>query len=262
MKNLILILVILLTGEIFSQVTAPSGYTTNYNFRKWVQGANPSADSINANWDALDARIKIVYDSAQAKLNTYGNQTIATGTKTFTGGTIALNGARLIFGTSAITSPINVGEIATTASRTYITYTNVSGTDTLATLANIRSGSGGYAMLSGASFTGDVSVGQDLRTPYDSLTISSTTVSADNKTFIQLWTNGASPEDLETISDGSDGKIVYLLNIDAGGNAITVKDNVGNIQTAGDFVMGLGDTMVLIYNSVDSKWYELSRSNN
>lgn len=260
MKKLILVL-ILLAIEVFPQVTSPSGYTTNYRFRKWTQGANPSADSINANWDALDVAIKTAYDSASAKMNTYGNQDVR-GLKNLTSGGLTLNGGRFFFGNSTITSPLYVGEISPTTSRTYLTYTNVSGTDTLATLANIRSGAGGYAMLSGASFTGDVSVGQDFRTPYDSLTISSTTISADNKTFIQLWTNGASPEDLETITNGSDGKIVYLLNIDAGGYAITVKDNVGNIQTAGDFVMGSGDTMVLIYNSVDSKWYELSRSNN
>lgn len=85
MKNLILIL-ILFSVELFAQVTAPSAYTTNYGFRKWVQGANPSSDSINANWDELDASIKLAYDSAQAKGSKLSANTW-TGAQTFNGAT-------------------------------------------------------------------------------------------------------------------------------------------------------------------------------
>lgn len=258
MKNLILILVIFLAGEIFSQVTSPSSYTTNYGYRKWVQGANPSADSINANWDELDADIKAVYDTAQVKVNLYENQTIA-GTKTISGVLSLGTAGRLTLGTLV---PNATGQIGYAGSGAYIRYYNGSTVDTVAFLDDVRSGASGYAELTGASFTGDVSVGQDLRTPYDSLSVASTTISADNKSFLHLWTNGAAPEEIETISGGSDGKILYLINVDVGGYTITIKDNVGNVETAGDFAMGLGDTMTLIYNSVDSKWYELSRSNN
>ena len=82
MKKLILFLAIFLVGEVFAQVTAPSGYTPNYRFRKYTQGANPSADSLNANWTLADTKIKLAYDSAQVKVNTYATQTI-TGAKTF-----------------------------------------------------------------------------------------------------------------------------------------------------------------------------------
>lgn len=259
MKQLILILTIFLIGEVFAQPTSPSGYTTNYRFRLWTQGANPSADSLNANWTLADTKIKLAYDSASVKMNTYGNQN-SRGLKTFTGGGIALGGGRLFFNNNTVTTPLFIGELCPTTSRYYLTYTSPTGTDTLATLANIRSGAGGYAMLTGATFTGDVSVGQDLRTPYYSVQVASTSISADNKSFLHLYTPAA-PQVLETINGGSDGKILYITNTDAT-YSITVKDNAGNINTAGDFVMSQYDTMTLIYNSVASKWLELSRSNN
>jgi hypothetical protein len=258
MKNLILILVIFLAGEIFSQVTAPSSYTTNYGYRKWVQGANPSADSINANWNELDADIKAVYDTAQVKVNLYGAQTIA-GTKTISGILSLGTAGRLTLGTLV---PAANGQIGYEGA--YLKFYHSSGTiDTVAMLDDVRSGASGYAALTGATFTGDVSVGQDFRMPYDSVAFdASEAISADNKSVLFLYSFTSAEEDIATINGGSDGKIIYLINTDASGYVATIKDNTGNIQTAGDFAMGLGDTMTLIYNSVDSKWYELSRSNN
>lgn len=260
MKKLILVL-ILLAIEVFPQVTSPSGYTTNYRFRKWAQGANPSADSINANWDGVDGYIKVAYDSAQNKVNLYTNQTIVSGLKSFGGGGIALQGGRLFFGNTTITSPIYVGEICPTTSRTYLTYTSHLATDTLATLANIRSGAGGYATLAGSAFTGDVSMSADIRFPAESVTWDgSGVISASDITYLSLSPVAASSEDLETINGGSDGKVIYLLNTST--YTLTVKDGTDNINCAGDFVMGQYDTMTLIYNSSLSKWFELSRSNN
>lgn len=37
--------------------TVPNGYTPNFRFRMWSQGANPSADSLNANWKDVDHQI-------------------------------------------------------------------------------------------------------------------------------------------------------------------------------------------------------------
>lgn len=263
MKNLILILTIFLIGEVFAQPTAPSSYTTNYGFRKWVQGANPSADSINANWDLADTKIKLAYDSASVKMNLYGDQDVQ-GTKYFFGmlqiGSSADRNARFVLQNYG-NAPTYAGELATTTSGNYLRFYGA-GNDTVAMLSDIRDGAGGYAMLSGASFTGDVSAGQDFRTPYDSVSFTGSSINADNKSFIHLMSSGATNETIETITGGSDGKILYLINTDAGGYTMTIKDNVGNIETSGDFVMGTGDTMILLYNSVASKWYELSRSNN
>src|SRR3990167_5323383 len=38
--------------------TAPSAYTTNYRIRQWASGANPSSDSLNANWTLIDTKIR------------------------------------------------------------------------------------------------------------------------------------------------------------------------------------------------------------
>lgn len=260
MKQLILILTIFLIGEVFAQPTSPSGYTTNYRFRLWTQGANPSADSLNANWTLADTKIKLAYDSASVKMNTYGNQN-SRGLKTFTGGGIALGGGRLFFNNNTVTTPLFIGELCPTTSRYYLTYTSPTGTDTLATLANIRSGAGGYATLAGSAFTGDVSMSADIRFPAESVTWDgSGVISASDITYLSLSPVAASSEDLETINGGSDGKVIYLLNTST--YTLTVKDGIDNINCAGDFVMGQYDTMTLIYNSVASKWLELSRSNN
>ena len=37
---------------------APSGYTPNYAICKWASGANPSSDSLNANWTLIDTKIR------------------------------------------------------------------------------------------------------------------------------------------------------------------------------------------------------------
>lgn len=50
---LLFITVLTFQGNIFSQ-DAPIGYTEHYGLRKWAENANPSADSLNANWDDLD----------------------------------------------------------------------------------------------------------------------------------------------------------------------------------------------------------------
>lgn len=57
-KYLFFIFLILFGVSLFGQ-DAPSGYTTYYNFRKWAENANPSSDSLNANWDDID---QVLYD--------------------------------------------------------------------------------------------------------------------------------------------------------------------------------------------------------
>lgn len=66
----------------YGQWAKPSGYTTNYGYRLYSQGAKPGNDSLNQNWIDIDTTIKVVYDSAQAKVNRWTNQTVA-GIKTF-----------------------------------------------------------------------------------------------------------------------------------------------------------------------------------
>ena len=86
MKLLTILLTLTFAGIIWGQAATPT-YTTNYNFRKYADGENPTADSLNANWDEIDTQVKVNADSSVAatRVNTFGDQTIA-GAKTFTYG--------------------------------------------------------------------------------------------------------------------------------------------------------------------------------
>lgn len=133
------ILFLILTVSCIAQISPPSAYTPNYRLRLYLQGANPSADSINANWIQTDLAIKTAFDSANSSniLKTYGNYNIY-GNRSYKSGYIAMDGARFFFGNNTITSPLFVGEIAPTTNRTYLTYTNISATDTFAMRSWVR----------------------------------------------------------------------------------------------------------------------------
>jgi len=51
-KAIITLLLIFFAGDLLAQ-TAPSSYTRK-GIRKWSAGANPGADSLNANWNLID----------------------------------------------------------------------------------------------------------------------------------------------------------------------------------------------------------------
>ncbi len=147
----IFLFVVLFTGFIIAQVSPPSAYTTNYRLRLYSQNANPSADSLNQNFIDIDNAIKTAYDSANAstRVKTYGNFNLY-GNWAFKSGYLAMDGGRFFFGNSTVTSPLFVGEIAPTTSRTYLTYTNVSSTDTFAMRSWVRNNFGtnnGYRIL-------------------------------------------------------------------------------------------------------------------
>jgi hypothetical protein len=86
MKNLlVLFLIFIMAGVSLAQTTPPSRYTTHYGLRCYSQGANPGSDSLNANWDDIDAAIYTAYDSANTStVKIFGNQSIY-GKKTFYG---------------------------------------------------------------------------------------------------------------------------------------------------------------------------------
>jgi len=56
--SLVLLAVVMLAVDGYAQATAPNNYTTRYRLRQWADGANPSADSINANWAQIDSSLR------------------------------------------------------------------------------------------------------------------------------------------------------------------------------------------------------------
>jgi len=265
MKKIILTLVLVLTLapllaiELFAQ-DPPSGYTTNYSIRKWSQGAVPTADSLNANWDLIDTKIKLAYDSSQAKLSLWTNQTVY-GTKTI-GGTLSLGSAgKLTLGTTA---PASNGQIGYTGS--YVRYYHSSGTiDTVATLDDIRTGAGDYVTtnttqtITGAkTFDQTTITSSDFQHIAETITLAASSFSASGITTGAI--SSSIPYSVTTISGGVNGKIFYLYN--SGSNAITLEDGTGNLQLGGNYVMGQYDAITLIYDYANSQWIELARSNN
>ena len=101
--------ILLLAVDAFGQAT-PSGWTTNYRIRKYAQGANPGADSLNKNWIDLDAAI---YSGKRGAVwpetnNLYDNGTTALRWRTFYGIDLNITG-------DATTSSIIITDL--TASR-------------------------------------------------------------------------------------------------------------------------------------------------
>ncbi|MEW6006114.1 MAG: hypothetical protein AB1695_12450 [Stygiobacter sp.] len=85
------------------------------------------------------------------------------------------------------------------------------------------------------------------------------TIDAREKTYIK-W-NGTANTTVNTLSNGIDGQIIIITNnsIDY---TLTIQDIYGNIESNGNCVLSIYDTIQLIYNSTYSKWLEISRSNN
>lgn len=85
------------------------------------------------------------------------------------------------------------------------------------------------------------------------------TIDAREKTYIK-W-NGTANTTVNTLSNGIDGQVVIITNnsIDY---TLTIQDIYGNIESNGNCVLSIYDTIQLIYNSTYSKWLEISRSNN
>lgn len=90
-------------------------------------------------------------------------------------------------------------------------------------------------------------------------TIASGAITA-TKSYVVLAGEGATTDDLDTISGGTEGDIV-VLRTTTGSYTITIKDGTGNLNLNGDFAMDSNkDIITLIYDG--SSWDEISRTSN
>lgn len=221
MKKYILFLIVFCVVDLLAQSTPT--YTSNYRFRKWAQGANPTADSLNANWTDIDTQVKVRQDSVTAHrtgLNTLMDSVNAHRTALGTGSNMDLSTTQTAAGAKTFS-----GTVKTTGTLWIDGYMRIKA-DTVA----YNTASGGVLDL------GDIGAG----------------------TFTTITPNGI--DDIDQVSGGSDGKIQILTNTTS--YALTFKDETNNLALAGDFAMGQYDVLTLIYNSTVSKWQEISRSNN
>lgn len=98
-----------------------------------------------------------------------------------------------------------------------------------------------------------------LRFPIEILTIA-TGVVTPTGTYIVLEGEGSAADDLNTIQGGIAGDVLYVRI--AGGDIITLKDGVGNLQMAGDFAMNSVNDSIMFICISTNVWAEVSRSNN
>lgn len=94
-------------------------------------------------------------------------------------------------------------------------------------------------------------------------TLNTTTIVGGAIAYTSLFMNvnaqGGVPDNLDTITGLFNGALVIIRS--SGLAAITVRDGVGNLRLAGNFVMdSFQDTLMLI--GAGASWQELSRSDN
>lgn len=265
----------------------PSAYTTFIRLREYGNNDNPCADSLNANLVAIDTELKRQNDTTTAvktDLYSYHNydgthkdQSIewadinsaakamvvqVTGTQQISGSKIFVNGS-LGIGTNshlvinATTTPLYIGEIAASASRTYLTYLNATGNiDTVAMQEWVTAN---FEPLHSGN------VGEN-ELELSAITDSSISITYN---FTALFPTAGTVANLHTINSttAEPGDILYLTN-SSGVFDIVFQDEVGttgvdgNLSLAGDFTMGTRDVLILIYSDVLGGWLEISRSNN
>lgn len=104
-------------------------------------------------------------------------------------------------------------------------------------------------------------VGGRLLTPMVSeLTIASGAVTVTGVYHRVDTESDAASDDLDTINGGVNGALL-VLRAENSGRTVVVKDGTGNIQCAGDCTLdNVQDTITLIYDSTQSAWLEISRS--
>lgn len=91
--------------------TPPSGYTTHYRLRKYAQGANPGADSLNANWTDIDNAVFSVASAAFQFSATGYSPIIDSGRITGGFGILPTQSGHVI----TLTADTGVGKLATRA---------------------------------------------------------------------------------------------------------------------------------------------------
>jgi hypothetical protein len=105
---------------------------------------------------------------------------------------------------------------------------------------------------------GNVTVDKQTFSRGADITIASGEITATNSFHRVDTESAASTDNLDTINGGETGQIIILKPV-SGSRTIVVRDNAGNIQTAGgtNFSMNDGrDVIVLIYDG--NHWLELS----
>lgn len=207
--------------EILAQSTPT--YTPNYRFRKWTQGATPTADSINANWTGIDSEIKKRQDTIDTNVGKYWKDNTWTGNNTFSD-TVTFSGTIINSGSSTW--------VTTNSSQT------ISGQKT---------------------FTGNAVINSKLRYTVNSEDIAGTPATFSyGYPLTKLTISAGSNVEITNFSGGTSGDMITIYNSNAS-YTVTLTDG-GNFKLEGNAVLGQYDTIQMFYDG--TYWIEISRSNN
>ncbi len=177
-------------------------------------------------------------------------------------------------GTNAAIGIRSRGEAATTNIGGQFSATGPSGTNSYGVHASVTvpAGATGYAIYGDTDgtvgtayagyFRGDVGIeGNLIYTPNTVTVAAGDSINFLRSAMFIRSLTGAISLGNPTIVDGTNGQIIYIVNI--GASAITFVDDpaLGNINLAGDRTLDTGDSLTLIFSSGLGYWTELSFNN-
>jgi hypothetical protein len=89
------------------------------------------------------------------------------------------------------------------------------------------------------------------------------TINPGNRSCLFITNTGVVPATITLGNGVADGQLLYVLAAPGGGGGLQFVDNtLNNTQLSANYVMGIDDTLTLIWNATRSSWIELHRSVN
>jgi len=223
MKKLIFLLFVFFIGEVFSQVDSPNSYTTNYGLRKYANKARPSADSLNANSDLIDAIVKARQDTIDNNVGKLWKDNIWSGKNTFSD-TLEISGGITFTGSGGFVGKTTNETISGNKTNSGVQiFSNeiIRSTEVISTMTDAYNVAGGN--------------------------------------FFSIQDAGSGY--INSLTGGSVGQMITIIIQESA--VWTFVDNAGggNLQLSGDFAMSMYDTLTLLFIS-ENVWIEIGRSNN
>jgi hypothetical protein len=154
----------------------------------------------------------------------------------------------------------------TVTNRTGLKYSDVTNTGSNTAITN-NVGVDIAALSTATTNIGIRNADTTVYTPCSQTSLTSGFTISPDCTVIEIGTSGNNNYTSSTstgISAGVAGQILTLINVDSNGNTITMDNSGGTIELAGaaDYVMGINDTLTLVFSATRWLWLETARSDN
>ena len=208
-------LVVSLAVEGLSQAV-PSGWTPNYRMRKYAQGANPGADSLNANWTQADSSIRYPGYTIQDSIRSTGNA-------------IRLGSGD---GTDTVTVPGLIAtatfRMASGASATYVLTADANGNGTWQAATGGGGGAGGWTDYASRVYTTTAGDSVNIRVAAGDTTGGGARFTNWGTTALKALAtlHSLSVTNNVTVSGTFTGDTLYVTHISNPAGAVTISDGL------------------------------------